>query len=149
MLRRLVAWWPPRRRDVVVLLVAVMFVTSYLGLLPNVDDAAERLARQATGVHQFTDPAAGRSEALFVMFCFLVMTPFVALAVCFLIGLVVMILASLVDPVVRALRLPGAMSQFLVVVGLAGVAYAKAELWWPHSIRLLGLLAKAYIVSRR
>lgn len=149
MLRRLVAWWPPRRRDVVLFLIAAAFVAGYLGLLPNVDDAADRLAGRLAAPEQFTDPTARRSEALLVMFCFLVMTPFVALSVCFLIGVAVMILAALVEPLTRALHLPKATSQFLAVMALAGVAYAKTELWWPHSIRLLGLLAKAYIVAGR
>lgn len=131
----------------ILLLVGVLILTSYLGLLSwgPLEDAFRRLASQPGAREAFREPG-GQVEALFIVLTFLLLTPVAALAVLFLMVLVLAILAGFLAPVARMFGLPDSTVTVLLVAGLAAVAYAERPLWLPWSRWVLGFVVRAFLV---
>lgn len=132
-------------------LLGVLYLASYLGWLSwrPVENAIRTLAVRPGVPEVFRDMAVGRTEALFVLLSFLLLTPLAALVGLFLFVFLLMILAGTFGPLWRLLGLPQWALVALVVLVLGGVAYAKNEMWLPRVLRISALVAQAYLSTTR
>ncbi len=130
------------------LLGALLLIGAYLGLLPTVRETMQRLASRPDVAGKFADPAAGRAEALFMLLVFLLMTPLTALAAFVVGGFTVLVLMALLRPLATALGMPEWAPRAVLVLALLGVVYATSGLWLPASMKLVSLVARAYVVVR-
>ena len=135
-----------RPSRVLLLLAALLLIGGYLGLLPNVHETMQRLASRPDVAGTFVDPTAGRAEALFMLFTFLLMTPLTALATLVVAGFVIIVLMTILRPVTTRLGLPEWGMRALMVLAILWGAYAARELWLPESMKLVSLMARALVV---
>ena len=128
-------------------LLGVLFLASYFGWLSwgPVENAIRTLAVRPGVPEVFREIAVGRTEALFVLLSFLLLTPVATLVGLFLFVFLLMIVAGTLGPLWRLLGLPQWALVVLAVLVLGGVAYAKNGMWLPWVLRLSGLVAQAYL----
>jgi hypothetical protein len=119
----------------------------YAGHFPPPGKVIKQLANRPDIRARFSDGQTGRFDASMFLFTSLLVAPILLLFVVLLWGLSMMILESTLMPISRGLGVPDGMVLTLVLAVVASAAYAKSEVWLPHSLRLLGLLARAYLVS--
>ena len=126
------------------LLFGVLFLASYLGWLSwgPVENAIRTLAIRPGVPEVFRDIAVGRTEALFILLSFLLLTPLATLVGLFLFVFLLMILAGTLGPLWRLLGLPQWALVVLLGVVLGGVAYARNGMWLPWVLRFSGLVAQ-------
>ena len=128
-------------------LLGVLFLASYFGWLSwgPVENAIRTLAVRPGVPEVFREIAVGRTEALFVLLSFLLLTPVATLVGLFLFVFLLMIVAGTLGPLWRMLGLPQWALVVLLVLVLGGVAYAKNGMWLPWVVWLSGLVAQAYL----
>ena len=144
--RRGLPSWAPRPSRVLLLLGALLLIGAYLGLLPNVRKTMERLASHPDTADKFVDPTAGRAEALYMLFTFLLMTPLTVLAAFVVAGFVIIVLMTILRPVTTRLGLPEWGLRALMVLAILWGAYAAREVWLPESLKVVSLMARAFVV---
>lgn len=129
------------------LLLGASVLAVYLGFVSwgPVDEAIQWLATKADGRGTLEDPVARRGESYLVVISFLFLTPVAGLIALFLFVFVLMVLAGMLSPVGRVLRLPNWAFMVLLTCGLAGIAYAKTEMWLPWVVWMSGLVANAFL----
>jgi hypothetical protein len=132
---------------VVLALVLVGGMGIYAGHFPPPGHLIKQLANRPEISARFSDGPTGRFDASMFLFTSLLVAPILFLLGVLLCGLAMVVLESTVMPIGRQLGVPDAMMVTLVLAVLASAAYAKSEVWLPHSLNLLGLLARAYLVS--
>lgn len=130
------------------LVAGLLLLASYVRLVSwgQVEAAIHDLAEQPSVQEAYQDPATGRAAALFVVFSFLLLTPFSVLGALFVLVFAVWIFSAILGSIGRHVGIPEWAVKSVVVVGLAGMAYAKSPLWLPWGLRALGLVARAYLV---
>jgi hypothetical protein len=104
------------------------------------------LAQQPTVSTAFGDVHHGRVDALVMMLSFLLLAPIVLFIVLLALVFVVIVFVLLFEPLMRLLRLPEWVAVPMVLVGSAAGAWAFSGLWLPHSMHVLGLVARAWFV---
>lgn len=107
----------------------------------------ERLASQADIGDKFQDPARDWFEARAFLSILLLLAPVATLGAGLALVAAKTLLESTITPIGRVVGLADGMTLGLVAVLAAGVAYTKADLWVPWTLRMLGLIARAYLVS--
>lgn len=130
---------------IVVVLLGALGTTS--GSIPWPGTVFERLVHRADVEEQFQDNALGRFDANVFLFTCVLLTPFACLALAITIALSHMVLEATVLPVGRRLGMSDGATVVIVLLGAATFAYARADLWLPSSIRLIALIARAWVVS--
>ena len=130
------------------LAAGLLLLASYFRLVSwgQVEAAIHYLAEQPRVQETYQDPATGRAAALFVVFSFLLLTPFSVLGALFVLVFAVSILSAILGSIGRQVGIPEWTFKSVVVAGLAGMAYAQSPLWLPWGLRALGLVARAYLV---
>ena len=92
----------------------------------------------------FGDPNFGRADALMLIFATLFLGPFALFIGIVLIVFLMALLGGAVLPVVRWMKLPDWFATSVVAVLMAGVAWLQSDLWVPHSLWFVSLLARAW-----
>jgi hypothetical protein len=92
----------------------------------------------------FGDPNFGRADALMLIFATLFLGPFALFIGVVVIVFAMAILGGAVLPVVRWMKLPDWFATSIVAVVMAVAAWLQSELWVPHSLWFLSLLARAW-----
>ncbi len=138
------------RRLIIVLIVVVVSVLAFgmsSGYLPPASEALLQLAMQPDVAGEFADAQGGRFDATVFLFTVLILTPIVAVGVAVGLMIVIMLLEGTVMEIGRWFGLPDTVMMAAMVAAIVGVAYAKAPLWLHGSLRLLGIVARAYLVA--
>lgn len=150
--------WPLRfmqRSHWVLLALVVLFLCIYLGLLSwgRVQDSLESMAAYKSGSQVF-QANVDRSDAIFVVFMFLMLTPLVVAALGTTLALAGAVLAGFLESLVRAPgpldatpALPDWMFTVAVYVGLALAAFFSRALWLPEFQGFLSLIARAILAA--
>ena len=137
-------------RSWLLLVLAALVVASYFGVLGTVQDLLDRvgtpepiqrLASQPKVAEAFKD-YEGLMDAYTVMFLFMFLSPLALGMAITLMIFVLSVLAAAVGPLVGGEKIA------LFILELCGGAfvYLKQELWLPHVLYFLGLVARAYVV---
>jgi hypothetical protein len=92
----------------------------------------------------FGDPNFGRADALMLIFATLFLGPFALFIGVVVIVFVMAVLGGAVLPVVRWMKLPDWFATSIVAVAMAGAAWLQSDLWVPHSLWFVSLLARAW-----
>lgn len=116
------------------------------GALRPVERWLAHLAAQPGVREAFSDPDYGRVDALTLLLSVFLLTPFGALLLALAFVFVLIVVALLFEPVLRALRLPDWLALPVVLIGTAGGAWAASGFWLPQSLHVLGLVARAWSV---
>ena len=88
-----------------------------------------------------------RFDATVFLFTVLVITPLAALAGLIALGVGMIMIEVTIVPAGRRLGLPDGVMHGFVLIAAAGAVYAQSSLWLPGSLRLLGLVARAYLIA--
>jgi hypothetical protein len=102
------------------------------------------LAGRPEVMRAFGDPLFGRADALMLIFATLFLGPFALFIGIVLIVFMMALLGGAVLPVVRWMKLPDWFATSVVAVLMAGVAWLQSDLWVPHSLWFVSLLARAW-----
>ena len=126
--------------------IGVGWIAWYLGWLSPVQARLISLANRPETANAFSDPIAGRTDALLVLVSFFLLTPIFLGIVLLGVIFVMMIFLLLVEPVFRLLRLPLWLAVPVVLAGSATAAYTMRAVWLPDVLYVLGLTAKAGLI---
>ena len=130
----------------VLLILAALLVAAYFGVLAPVQERIEQLAVAQAANHPMVAEtfkgAGGRADAYIVVFLFVFLSPLVLFMAVTLVIFLLSALAMALGPVVG-----GEKTAMLVLeITSALVVYVERDVWLPHALYFLGLLARAYIV---
>jgi hypothetical protein len=127
-------------------ILAAVVVAAYLGVLAPVQERLEHLALvQAVNqpaVQEWFKDDGGRADAFMVVLLFMFLSP---LALFMAVTLVIFLLSALSTALGPVMGGEKVAMLVLEVVG-AGAVYVERDVWLPHALYFLGLLARAYIV---
>jgi hypothetical protein len=124
----------------VVLLVALGVQAGYV---PAPGKLVRDLASRPDVVHRFHD----RFDANVFLFTALLIMPIAMLAGLCALALATIVIDGTVMQAGRLLGLPDAVLVTFLALAVVGVAWAEADAWLPGSLNLLGMIARAYVVS--
>jgi hypothetical protein len=127
-----------------VLLVALAMQTGHVSPPAEI---IERLANRPEVGGQFADPSQGRFDATVFLFTCIILTPIATLALALSLAIVMMTLEGTVFPLSRKVGLPDRVTVVFVTAVLVSLAWTRAELWLPRSLRLIGTIARAWVIS--
>ncbi|MCL6640692.1 MAG: hypothetical protein K6T92_04885 [Candidatus Rokubacteria bacterium] len=117
-----------------------------VGALAPVEQWLRGLAAQPGVRDAFSDPDYGRVDALTLLLSVFLLTPFGVLLLALAFVFVLIVVALLFEPVLRAFRLPEWLALPVVLLGTAGGAWAASGFWLPPSLHVLALVARAWSV---
>jgi hypothetical protein len=126
--------------------VAAVWLAWYTGLFALARARLTWLAGQPAVATSFSDPGYGRVDALIMLLSFFLLAPLAAFLVLLALVFVLIVFVLLFEPILRLLRLPEWVAVPMVLAGSAAGAWASSNLWLPHSLHVLGLVARAWIV---
>jgi hypothetical protein len=127
-------------------LVTAATVAYGAGALQPVQKWLAHLATQPGVREAFSDPDYGRVDALTLLLSVFLLTPFGALLLALGFVFVLILVALLFEPVLRAFRLPEWLALPVVLLGTACGAWAASGFWLPPSLHVLALVARAWSV---
>lgn len=128
-----------------VLLVGALAVSR--GTVPPAGDVIKQLANRPEVGDKFQDPQTDRFDATVFLFTVLAMAPLVALGALAAFAVSMLVIEATVMPIGRRIGIPDGLLHAFVLLGVAGFAYAESNLWLPRSLKLLGLMARAYLMT--
>jgi hypothetical protein len=137
-------------RAVAFVLLAAILVGSYAVHTGRVDSPAEvveRLANRPEVANSFDNPDSGRFDATVFLFTCIILAPLVVLASVLILGVAMIMIEGTVFNVSRRIGLPDPLTAAFVTVTFVGFAWTYTELWLPRSINLLGMIARAWVIS--
>ena len=137
-------------RAVAFVLLAAILVGSYAVHTGRVDSPAEvveRLANRPEVANSFDNPDSGRFDATVFLFTCIILAPLVVLASVLILGVAMIMVEGTVFNVSRRIGLPDPLTAAFVTVTFVGFAWTYTELWLPRSINLLGMIARAWVIS--
>ena len=137
-------------RSIALIVVAVICVTALAvqkGRVTSPTEVVEQLASRPEVSSRFQDSETGRFDATVFLFTCIILTPLVTVALILMLSIMMMMLEGTVFQVSRRVGMPDALTAAFVSVTAVGVAWTYAELWLPRSIRFLGTIARAWVVS--
>jgi hypothetical protein len=92
----------------------------------------------------FSDPNFGRADALMLIFATLFLGPFAIFIGAVLIVFVMASLGGAVLPAVRWMHLPDWFATGVVAAAMSVAAWLQSDLWLPHVLWSLSMLARAW-----
>jgi hypothetical protein len=137
-------------RSVAFVLLAVVFITAFAvqkGHVTSPTEVVERLASRPEVASRFQNSDTGRFDATVFLFTCIILTPLLTVALILVLSIALMMLEGTVFQVSRRVGMPDKLTGAFVTVALVGFAWTYAEMWLPRSIRLLGTIARAWVVS--
>lgn len=132
---------------IVVSLLVLGAMGLYQGQVPPPGQMVQELANRPEVKAKFSDGTQGRFDASMFLFTVMLAMPILTVFGLLVVGVATIALDGTVMMLGRRLGVPDGVTVTLVVGALAGAAYANTELWLPRSLKFLGLLARAYLVS--
>ena len=135
--------------NVSVLLVLILgtALAVHGGSLPRPQEIVELLANAPELRTHFTDPQHGRFDAAVFLFTCMLGLPFVVLGAGIVLALSHVALEATVLPVGRLFGCSDAAMVAGVTLAAATIAYMRSDLWVPGSLHVLGMVARAWVVS--
>jgi hypothetical protein len=137
--------WPTR---LLIVLGTWAFATYNVGLLSwgAIQEMIVRLANQP-GVDVFEAPPPGITSAGLVLAFFLLLTPVLGVVVLVMIWAWSAFVEELFKPFGRQKILPDWLLMLPFVAGFSALAYAANSVWLPWFLWVLGVVARAYVLS--
>ena len=137
-----------RRRTLIwaLLLMATLLLAWSTGLFVPVEQWLASLAGNPEVRDRFNDPYYGRVDALTTLLSFVVLSPFAALIIIGAFTFTLLIVAVLLEPLLRTFQLPDWVALPVVLAGSACGVWAASGFWVPQSLYALGLVIKAWRV---
>jgi len=134
----------------VLLVLVVIFLMSYFGLVSwgKIGDAIESLAENPRGAAIFY-AKIDRSDAIFMVFMFLLLTPLALIAIGTLIAFIGAVLTGFFEAMYHRPGMPDWISTLSVYLLLAVVALLTRSVWSPHAVGLASLIARSMIAASR
>jgi hypothetical protein len=117
----------------------------YTGFI-DVRGIARWLSSQPDVAQAFSDPNFGRADALILVFSTLFLGPLAMLLAFLMLIFVVAVFGGFLLPVMRWFRLPDWVATGIVLVTVVALLWVHSNLWLPHSLRLMGLFARACLI---
>ena len=140
-----------RRHWVISFVVLVSLVIASLavdqGYLPSPREVIHHLAERPEVGTMFRGPYADRFDATVFLFTVLVITPLAMIGGLIALGVALIMIEVTIVPAGRRLGLADGVTHLLVLIAVAGAVYAQSSVWIPGSLRLLGLVARAYLIA--
>lgn len=134
--------------------VAVIFFGAVLagyavheGRVQSPTQVVEQLANRPEVEGRFADPEQGRFDATVFLFTCIILAPITGLGLVLVAAIAMMLLECTVFQVSRRIGLPDKLTAVAVLASAVGIAWSQTELWLPRSMRLLGTIARAWVVS--
>src|SRR5918995_2217471 len=132
------------------LLLAVLFILAiavHQGRVSSPGELVEQLANHPEVSGRFQDSEMGRFDATVFLFTCIIVTPLIGLALILVLAALMMALQVTVFQMGRRVGLPDVLTAAFVTVAAVSFAWSSSEMWVPRSIRLLGTIARAWVVS--
>src|SRR5438445_318223 len=114
----------------------------------QIGDALESLAEHPRGAQMFY-AKIDRSDAIFMVFMFLLLTPIALVAIGFLIAFIGAVLTGFLEATYHRPGMPDWISTLCVYLLLAVVALLTRSIWSPHAVGLASLIARSMIAASR
>jgi hypothetical protein len=127
----------------VICVVVLVGLGVQAGYVPPPGQLVRDLASRPDVAHKFHD----RFDANVFLFTALLVTPLAVVGALCTLALLTIVIDGTVMQVGRSLGLPNPMVVTFVALTAVGVAWAQANAWVPGSLRLLGMIARAYMMS--
>jgi hypothetical protein len=137
-------------RTVVLIILGVVLLTSlgiHQGWVTSPMEYVEQLANRPDVGMRFDDAAHGRFDAAVFLFTCIILAPIAGLALVLVLAITMMLLEGTVFQVSRRVGLPDGLTFAVLSAGLIGLAWTHSNVWLPRSLRLIGTIARAWIVS--
>jgi hypothetical protein len=133
----------------VIVLGAVMVASLavHQGRVTSPTEFVESLANRPEVGERFEDNATGRFDATVFLFTCIILAPIAGLAMILILAITLMALEGTVFQVSRRVGVPDGLTAVFVMGACVGLAWSHTELWLPRSIRLIGMIARAWVVS--
>lgn len=129
-----------------VVLVSATWLAWFSGLFTAIGRRLATLAAQPAVANSFDNPDYGRVDALIMLLSFFLLAPIGLLIVLLALIFLLIVFILLFEPILRLLRLPEWVAVPMVLAGSVAGAWAMSGLWLPHSMHVLGLVARAWMV---
>jgi hypothetical protein len=117
------------------------------GRVQSPAEVVEKLANRPEVGNRFADPEQGRFDATVFLFTCIILAPIAGLGLVLVSAIGMMLLEGTVFQLTRRVGLPDKLTAVAVTAAAVGLAWSHADLWLPRSIRLLGTIARAWVVS--
>jgi hypothetical protein len=134
--------WP-----VVLSVMCVVVVLVALGVQAGYVTPPGELVRELASRPDVATKFHDRFDASVFLFTTLLITPIAVVGALCTLALLTIVIDGTVMQVGRSLGLPNAMVGMFVALTAVGVAWAQADAWVPGSLKLLGMIARAYVMS--
>ena len=130
--------------------LAAVVIGGYFGVLTPVQERLEELANTTTIARAANQPMVadafkepgGRADAYVIMFLFVFLSPLALVMAVTLVIFLLLVLANALGPVMGGERV----AMFVLEIAGAAAVYVERDVWLPHALYFLGLLARAYVV---
>ena len=134
---------------VVIVLGAVMVASLAVqqGRVTSPKEFVETLANRPEVGGRFEDNATGRFDATVFLFTCIILAPIAGLALILVLAITLMALEGTVFQVSRRVGVPDGLTAVFVMGACVGLAWSQTDVWLPRSIRLIGMIARAWVVS--
>ena len=135
---------------IAVIALGVVMVASLAdqdGRVTSPKEFVESLANRPEVGGRFEDNATGRFDATVFLFTCIILAPIAGLALLLVLAIMLMALEGTVFQVSRRVGVPDGLTAVFVMGAGVGLAWSQTELWLPRSIRLIGMIARAWVVS--
>jgi hypothetical protein len=123
-----------------------MAVAVHQGRVSSPGELVEQLANRPEVSSRFQDEM-GRFDATVFLFTCIIVTPLIGVALILVLAMLMLGLQVTVFQMSRRVGLPDMLTSAFVTVAAVSFAWSHAEFWVPRSIRLLGTIARAWVVS--
>lgn len=132
---------------VVLAVMLVMAIAVHQGRISSPGEVVEQLASRPEVSSRFQDSEMGRFDATVFLFTCIIVTPLIGVALILVLASLMMALQVTVFQMSRRVGLPDLLTSAFVTVAAVSFAWSYAEFWVPRSMRLLGTIARAWVVS--
>src|SRR5207249_8129583 len=129
---------------VVLLTLAVGTLLVDQGYAPAPREVLRQLAERPEAGTMFKDANSDRFDATVFLYTVLVITPLAAIAALAGLAIALVMVEVTVPPIGRKIGLPDGLMHMAVLIAAAGTVYVQSAVWVPGSLKLLGLVARAY-----
>ena len=117
------------------------------GYAPAPRDVLRQLADRPEVGTMFKDPNSDRFDATVFLYTVLVITPLAMIAALAALAIALVMVEVTIVPVGRRLGLPDGVMHTLLLIAAASTVYVQSSVWLPGSLKLLGLVARAYLIA--
>src|SRR5262249_6945814 len=117
------------------------------GYAPAPREFLRQLADRPEAGTMFKDPSSDRFDATVFLYTVLVITPLAAIGALAALAIGLVMVEVTIIPVARKLGVPDGFMHAMLLIGAAVTVYVESSVWLPGSLKLLGLVARAYLIA--